>query len=111
MEYDVSINSKGQFVLPKEVREKFQLSTGSKLKIIVDEEIIILKPRTIADELHDLILDDMVKEGKAVNQKNIRECKIKLNKAFDDMVDAVNQELARKEYLSLNDLKSGNDRV
>ena len=111
MEYDVSISSKGQFVLPKELREKFKLSTGSKLKIIVDGETIILKPRTIADELHDLIINDIAKDGKEVNQENIREYKTKLNKAFDDVVNEANQKIARKEYISLTDLKRGNDYV
>ncbi len=32
MEYDVVMSSKGQFVLPKEIRDKFQLSAGSKSK-------------------------------------------------------------------------------
>jgi AbrB family looped-hinge helix DNA binding protein len=111
MEYDVSISSKGQFVLPKELRDKFKLSTGSKLKIIVDGEAIILKPRTISDEFHDLIVNDIIKDGKEVNQENIREYKTMLNKAFDDMVNEANQEYARKEYISLAELKRGIDNV
>ena len=85
-EYDVTISSKGQFVLPKEVRDKFKLSTGSKIKIVVDGETIILKPRTIADELQDLVIADILKDGKTVTGKTIREYQIKLNKAFDTIV-------------------------
>ena len=111
MEYDVSMSSKGQFVLPKEVREKFKLSTGSKLKIIVDGESIILKPRTIADELHDLIVNDILKDGREVTQENIKKYQTKLNKAFDDMVNETNQEFFKKEYISLVDLKHGRNNV
>jgi AbrB family looped-hinge helix DNA binding protein len=108
MEYDVTISSKGQFVLPKEVRDKFKLSTGSKIKIIVDGENIILKPRTIADELQDLILTDIVKDGKAVTEETIRKYQTKLNKAFDAMVAEAEQEYNKKEYVSLAELKQEN---
>jgi AbrB family looped-hinge helix DNA binding protein len=94
-EYNVTISSKGQFILPKEVRDKFKLSTGSRVKIIVDEETIIMKPRTIADELHDLILSDLEKGGKTATEETIREYQTKLNKAFDAMVAE-----AEEEYLS-----------
>ncbi len=110
-EYDVTISSKGQFVLPKEVRDKFKLSTGSKIKIIVDGENIILKPRTIADELQDLIVAEIVKNGKTVTEKTIREYQLKLNKAFDTMVAEAELEYTQKEYVSLADLKRENKNV
>lgn len=91
-EYDVTISSKGQFVLPKEVRDKFKLSTGSKIKIVVDGETIILKPRTIADGLQDLVIADILKDRKTVTGKTIREYQIKLNKAFDTIVTEAEQE-------------------
>ena len=110
-EYDVTISSKGQFVLPKEVRDKFKLSTGSKIKIMVDGETIILKPRTVADELHDLILADIVKDGKAVTEEIVREYKTKLNKAFDAMVAEAEEEYKKNEYVSLAELKRENENV
>jgi AbrB family looped-hinge helix DNA binding protein len=110
-EYDVTISSKGQFVLPKEIRDKFKLSTGSKIKIIVDGESIILKPRTIADELQDLVIADIVKDGKAVTEKNIREYQTKLNKAFDIIVAEAELEYNKKEYVSLAELKRENENV
>ncbi len=39
-EYNVTISSKGQFVLPKEIRDQFKLSNGSKVKVIVDGDTI-----------------------------------------------------------------------
>jgi AbrB family looped-hinge helix DNA binding protein len=107
-EYDVTISSKGQFVLPKEVREKFRLSTGSKIKIIVDGENIILKPRTVADELHELILIDLARDNKPITEETIREYQVKLNKAVDDLVVEAEQEYSKKEYVSLADLKREN---
>ena len=110
-EYDVTISSKGQFVLPKEVRDKFKLSTGSKVKIIVDEETIIIKPRTIADELRDLILNDIEKDGKPVTEETIRMYQDKLNKAFDAMVAEAEEEYLKKEYVSLAEFKQENQNV
>lgn len=110
-EYNVTISSKGQFVLPKEVRDQFKLSAGSKVKIIVHGETIILKPRTVADELQDIILADIVKDGKSVTQETIREYQTKLNKALDHIVAEAEQEYNRKEYVSLADLKRENNNV
>ena len=105
MEYDVTISSKGQFVLPKEIRDKFKLRTGSKVKIIVDGDEIILKPRTIADELKDLIISDIVKDGKPVTEQTIKEYQAQLNYALDRLVAEAEQEYNAKEYVSLADLK------
>ena len=107
-EYNVTISSKGQFVLPKEVRDQFRLSTGSKIKIIVDGESIILKPRTVADELQDLILADIMKDGKVVNSETIRDYQTKLNKSFDVFVAEADQEYEKKNYVSLKELKQEN---
>ena len=107
-EYNVTISSKGQFVLPKEVRDQFKLSSGSKVKVIVDGDIIILKPRNIADELQELILADIVKDGKRVTPENVKEYQVQLNKALDHMVAEAEQEYDNKEYVSLDDLKRKN---
>jgi len=107
-QYDVVISSKGQFVLPKEIRNQFRLNSGSKIKVIVDGEQIILKPRTVADELHDIILAEITKDGKPVNDETIKEYQIKLNQALDVMVDAADQEYNAKEYVSLADLQGDN---
>lgn len=110
-EYNVTISSKGQFILPKEIRDKFKLATGSKVKIIVDGENIILKPRTVADELRDLIRDDIEKDGKPVTEETIRMYQTKLNKALDAMVAEAEGEYKDKEYVSLAELKQENENV
>ncbi len=105
MEYDVVMSSKGQFVLPKEIRDKFKLSAGSKIKIIIDGEQIILKPRTVADELQDLIRADLAKDGKPVTEETVKEYQTKLNKALDAVVAEAEQEYKAKKYVTLADLK------
>lgn len=111
MEYDVVMSSKGQFVLPKEVRDKFKLGAGSKVKIIIDGEQIILKPRTISDELQDLIRADIAKDGKPVTEQTVKEYQVQLNKALDSLVAEAEQEYSKKEYVSLSDLKRENENV
>lgn len=111
MEYDVVMSSKGQFVLPKEVRDKFKLGAGSKVKIIIDGEQIILKPRTISDELQDLIRADIAKDGKPVTEQMVKEYQVQLNKALDSLVAEAEQEYSKKEYVSLSDLKRENENV
>ncbi|NLW48241.1 MAG: AbrB/MazE/SpoVT family DNA-binding domain-containing protein [Firmicutes bacterium] len=110
-EYNVTISSKGQFILPKEIRDQFKLATGSKVKIVVEGENIILKPRTVADELCDLIRDDIEKDGKTVTEETIRMYQIKLNQAFDAMVAEAEGEYNRQEYVSLAELKQENENV
>ena len=105
MEYDVIISSKGQFILPKEIRDKFRLGTGSKVKIIVDGDEIILKPRTISDELKDLIMSDIAKDGRLVTEQTIKEYQAQLNYALDRLVAEAEQEYTAKEYVTLADLK------
>ncbi|MPL67829.1 hypothetical protein SDC9_13532 [bioreactor metagenome] len=110
-EYNTTISSKGQLVLPKEIRDQFNLSTGSKIKIIVDGEQIIIKPRTVADEFQELILTDLAKDSKPINEATIREYHIKLNKALDTLVADAECEYRKKEYISLDDLKKENEHV
>lgn len=110
-EYDVVISTKGQFVLPKEVRDKFRLSPGSKIKVVVDGEQIILKPRTISDELEEYILADIARDGKPINEETIREYKRELNKTLDKIVAESEQEYQRGDYITLADLKRENENV
>ncbi len=110
-EYDVTISSKGQFVLPKEVRDKFKLSAGSKIKIVVDGEQIILKPRTVADELQDLIRADLAKEGKLINEETVKAYQAKIAQALDSMVAEAEKEYNAKQYITLSQLKQENGDV
>jgi AbrB family looped-hinge helix DNA binding protein len=99
IQYDVTISSKGQLVLPKEIRNKFRLNSGSKIKIIVDGEQIILQPRTVADELQDIIFAEIAKDGKTINEETVKEY---------HMVATADQEYNAKEYVYLADLQGDN---
>ena len=55
-QYQTIVSSKGQLVLPKELRDYFRLSTGSRLKITVENEKTVLHPRSIADEMEEFIV-------------------------------------------------------
>lgn len=111
VEYNVTISSKGQFVLPKEIRDQFKLSNGSKIKVIVDGDTIMLKPRSIADELQELILADIAKDGKQITPETVKKYQMQLNKALSHMVAEAEQEYSNKEYVPLVDLKRENDHV
>jgi AbrB family looped-hinge helix DNA binding protein len=43
------LGEKGQIVIPKDIREYFGLKKGSSLSIEVDDEKIIIKPKTDED--------------------------------------------------------------
>ena len=104
-QYDVTISSKGQLVLPKELRDKFRLNSGSKIKIIVDGEQIILQPRTVLDELQNIIIDNITKDGKLANEETVKEYQVKIKKALDKMIAEADHEYNKKEYVTLADLK------
>jgi len=91
--------------LPKEIRNKFRLNSGSKIKVIVDGEQIILKPRTVADELQDIILAEIAKDGKSINEETIRQYKLKLNQALDKMVATADQQYTAVDQLNVRRLK------
>lgn len=95
-QYEVTISSKGQLVLPKELRDKFRLNSGSKVKIIADGEQIILQPRTVLDELQHIIHDSITKDGKIVNEWTVKEYQVKVKKALDHLVAEADLTIAKK---------------
>ena len=97
IQYDVTISSKGQLVLPKELRDKFRLNSGSKVKIIVDGEQIILQPKTVQDELQNIIHDSITKDGKNINEETVKEYQVKVKKILEQIISAADLEYNRKE--------------
>jgi len=110
-QYDVVMSSKGQFVLPKEVREKFKLTTGSRIQVVVDGEQIILKPRTAADEFKDLLLADILRDGREVSAETLREYQTAFNKTVDSLVMEAEEEYKSKQYVTIADLKRSKKKV
>lgn len=97
----ITITSKGQISIPKEIRQKLNLKDGAKLKVVVDGEEIILKPVTFADEFEDLILADLVKEGyegKSLEMK-LMERKETVEYSFEKLI----KERTKEETISLEE--------
>ncbi len=44
MEYEVKVTRKGQTTIPVEIRKKYSIREGSRLRVIDTEKGIILKP-------------------------------------------------------------------
>ncbi len=55
-----SVSSKGQVVLPKNIRDALSLDTGSKLIVVTDGDNILLKP-IVAPNLSEF--DELMKEA------------------------------------------------
>lgn len=106
MQYDISISTKGQLVLPKEIRDKFKLSSGSKLRVSVEKEKIILQPRTLEDEVQDIVAFSIMKDGKKVSKETIKEYQAKLHKAIDKMAKEADEAYQKGDYVTLAELKS-----
>jgi AbrB family looped-hinge helix DNA binding protein len=72
--YRVRLTSKGQVVIPKALRDKFRLEEGSLLRVIANDERMVLIPETDVPsrELRGLMknewskrnLDELIKEAK-----------------------------------------------
>ena len=105
MQFDVSISTKGQLVLPKEIRDKFQLNVGSKLRVFVENGRIVLQPRSFEEDVRDFISAAIRQDGKKVNGDTLQEYQAKIRKAIDQMVAEAEAEYQAGEYISLGDLK------
>lgn len=105
MQFDVSISTKGQLVLPKEIRDKFQLNVGSKLRVFVENGNIVLQPRSFEDNIRDFISSAILKDGKKVDGTTLKEYHAKFRKAIDQMVAEAEAEYQAGDYISLGDLK------
>jgi len=105
MQYDVSVSTKGQLVLPKEIRDKFKLNSGSKIRVSVEKGKIVLQPRTMEDELKEIVVFFILKDGKQVTKDTMREYQEKLRLAIDRMAEDAEEAYKNKDYLSLAELK------
>jgi AbrB family looped-hinge helix DNA binding protein len=57
------VNSKGHLVLPKEIRHQFHLVPGSKVRIEVEGDRIVLIPQALVDAMEKIIVDTLKKVG------------------------------------------------
>ena len=103
----VIMTTKGQITVPKEIRDKFNLAEGSKLKIIYNNEEIIFRPITIADEFEELILADLAREGVTGYEleKRILVKKAQIENTFDEII----KKRKAEGYVNLEDSNAFED--
>jgi len=77
MENVVTVSSKGQIVLPSDIREKLSIGKGTKMVLAAREGLIIMKPLRKLSELRG-ILKDVEKPTKEIVGELRKEWEIKL---------------------------------
>lgn len=87
------------------------LSENNEPSFKIDEEQIILKPRSFGEELKDLIFSDLARDGKPVSEQTVKEYQTQINRALDSLVAEAENEYGKKEYVSLADLKQETENV
>jgi AbrB family looped-hinge helix DNA binding protein len=78
-----TVSSKGQLVIPKEIRDHLEIEPGTRIGILVEGNRIILQPsnRRLLDELcgitagHGSMADELIAERRAEHQKSEEELK------------------------------------
>ena len=77
MEEVVTVSSKGQIVLPSDIREKLSIGKGTKMVLVAREGLIIMKPLRKLSELRG-ILKDVKRPTKEIVEELRKEWEIKL---------------------------------
>lgn len=72
--WKIKLSSKGQVVIPKEIREKLGLKKGDVLSVRLEEDRIILEPISpppphIFIEAGEEIIEKLLKEAKSTSDK------------------------------------------
>jgi len=76
---EVKLSSKGQIVIPKEVREKLGLKAGDKVKLEIEEgkRVVIQSsmkpPEDVFVNAEDELIEETLRETKRVDEEKIRE--------------------------------------
>ena len=69
------VSSKGQVVIPKQIREKLGLTPGTVLKVWVEGKKIILEP------MQEPPKEIFIETGSGITEKVLREVKVSSDKA------------------------------
>ncbi|MDD2421982.1 MAG: hypothetical protein PHU78_07575 [Heliobacteriaceae bacterium] len=87
MEY-MTLTSKGQATVPKEIRDRFKWGEGTKLRFYIEGEEIKIKQVTFIGEMEDLLTKDLTDSGYNGEELKVKliERKEALNKAFDRLL-------------------------
>lgn len=79
MGLEVRLSSKGQIVIPKEVREKLGLKAGDKIKLEVEDgkraivQPSVRPPKDVFVKAGDKLVEETLREAKRVDEEKIRE--------------------------------------
>lgn len=73
----VTVTSKGQVVLPSEIREELEIEKGTKMAVVVRKGLIVMKPLKRLTELRGILRDveksaeELVKEVRVEWEKKL----------------------------------------
>ena len=98
--YQTSVSSNGLLGIPKEFRDHFRLSAGSRMQISVENGKVVLQPRGIADEIEDIIFERLKEDGQRMTEQNIKHYQRLINQAFDRMIAEARAEYERGEVVT-----------
>ncbi len=105
---NAQLNDRGQITIPKRIREKADLKPRDTVNIdINDRGEVVISKRNLLDDLDDLIKKDLVREGCAPYElePKVVEKKKELANALLDMIESTEKEIAKGDYVSLDELK------
>ena len=104
-EFEITLGKKGQIVIPKEIRDELSLNSDSKLKLYVDNKRIIIEPAKTEDEFKDMVMYCLKRDNKPINEDTIREYEIKVQNSIERIFAEAREEVARGEYITLEQLE------
>lgn len=105
---NAQLNERGQVTIPKKIREQADIGPNDPVTIKVnDQGQIIIAKRDFFDDLNDLIRRDLVSEGVAPYEIEVKmiERKKTLATSLNKMVSEAEKELERGDCVSYDELK------
>jgi AbrB family looped-hinge helix DNA binding protein len=103
------INERGQLTIPKKMREKANIKPNEEVTITVNNEgQIVISKRDFFDDLDDLIKRDLVNEGVAPYELEVKmiERKKELAQALNKIVDEAQREITEDKYSTYEELSN-----
>ncbi len=104
-QYQAEVNSKSHLVIPKEVRHQFHIVPGSKVKIEVEGERIILIPHTLVDAMEKVIVDTLKKAGLKPEAESLVHYEHAMKQAFKKIATDVADETKEDCAAEMEELK------
>ncbi len=101
----LKVSPKGQITLPKKVRDRFFIR--NHVYIEIEDNRVELKPVSLEDELEELIINDLKREGYSAEQINemLPEKKKQLSKALAEELNERSSEVTMSHADVFKDLE------